>query len=74
MNSDKRFIGFQCGCILLIPLINLSVGGWSVHYLLNVFFDKDIPWYGDALIGLFVAELSIPVAIVIALLQWLGAI
>ncbi len=63
-----------CGCLILVLLFNLAVGGWSVDYLLRFFLDKDIPLIGDVLIGLFVAEASIPVAIVIALLQYFGVL
>lgn len=55
-------------------VFNLFVGGWSVNYLLLFFLDKTISFLGAMLIGLFVGEVSIPVAITIALLKWFGAI
>lgn len=65
---------YSCGCIILVLLFNLAIGGWSVNYLLDFFLDKDIPIIGDVLIGLFVAEFSVPVAIVIAMLQFVGVL
>lgn len=52
------------GClIVIIPvLFNLILGGMSVNYILS-WFGKDMSVLGDMLMGLFVAELSIPVAI-----------
>jgi hypothetical protein len=64
------------GCLfyLSVFLFNVFVGAWSVNYLLAVFFTKTIPFWGAALIGLFVAELSVPVAIVVWLLQASGVL
>ena len=64
--------GSWCGCLLWIALIvfNVLVGGWSVEYLLEFFLNKAIPFLGAMVIGLFVGELSVPVAIVIAILKW----
>lgn len=69
----KQESSVACGCWLLILLFNLALGGWSVDVILGL-FEKDIPWYGDLLIGLIVAELSVPVALVIVILQFFGAI
>lgn len=47
----------------LIMLFNISIGAWSVGEILS-WLGKDIPLIGDMIIGLFVAEISVPVAIV----------
>ena len=60
-----------CGVVLFILLLNVTIGAWSVDYILN-WFSRDIPWIGDAVIGLFVGELSIPVAIIGWILQLFG--
>lgn len=52
------FIGF-----FAILLFNLIVGAWSVIEILS-WFGKSIPLLGNVVIGLFVAEISVPVAIV----------
>jgi hypothetical protein len=52
-------------------ILNLTVGGWSVDAILS-WFGKDIPFLADTVIGLFVAELSIPVAIVGSILKAFG--
>lgn len=64
----------SCGCGLLIVVFNLFVGGWSVNYLLQFFLAKTIPFFGAMLIGLFVGELSVPTAIVVALLKIFGVL
>lgn len=64
----------NCGCALLLALFNILVGGWSVVYLLNVFADKAISFLGACLIGLFVAEISVPLAIVTWLLKSFGVL
>ena len=61
-----------CGCWLIVLLINVSVGGWSVQYLIDVVFNEVIPFWGAAVIGLFVGELSIPAAIIVWLLKFFG--
>jgi hypothetical protein len=72
MNNNKSL--FNCGCMLAVMIFNILVGSWSVDYLLNFFLAKDIPFIGDALIGLIVAEISVPVAVVIWLLQMFGVL
>lgn len=65
---------FSCGCILLVLIFNILIGGWSVNYLLAFFLEKDIPFFADALIGLFTAEISVPLAIIVWLLQQFGVV
>jgi hypothetical protein len=61
-----------CGCYLLVFVFNVLVGGWSVSYLITTFLDKTIPFWGAMLIGLFTAEISVPVACVVWLLKLFG--
>lgn len=56
--------GFSCGCILAFIAFNISIGAWAFDGCLDMLWGKDIPWYGDAICGLFLAEIAIPVAIV----------
>lgn len=62
-----------CGCIptVIIFLVNVTIGAWSVMEILS-WFDKSIPTIGNVLIGLFVGEVSIPVAIVGWILRYFG--
>lgn len=60
--------------MLLIVIFNLLVGGWSVNYLLDFFLQKTISTFGAVIIGLFIAEISVPVAVVIALLRHFGVL
>lgn len=50
------------------------IGGFAAQYLIWVFFAKDIPWYGDALIGLFGGGIAVPAAIVVWLLRSFGVL
>lgn len=52
----RRFIAF-------FIILNLTIGAWSVNEILS-WLDKDIHFIFDMLIGLFLGEMSIPVAIV----------
>lgn len=45
----------------------LSLVGWSVDFLLS-FFDKDIPFVADFIIGLFLGAVTISIAIVMKII------
>ena len=51
--------------ILVIAFLafNVFIGGWSVDVILG-WFGRDISTFGDMMIGLFTAEVSVPVAII----------
>jgi hypothetical protein len=66
--------GVNCGCIVLIGIFNLALGGWSVNYLIHFFTNDKIPFLAAALIGLFAGELSIPGAIIVAILRMFGVV
>ena len=70
MHEEKSFSIVTCGCWFLVALFNVLVGAWSVNYILLYFLGKMIPLWGAMLIGLFTAEISVPVAVVIALLRF----
>lgn len=61
-----------CGCWILVLVFNVLIGGWSVNYLLDFFLQKTIPFIGAALIGLVAGEVSVPVAIIVAILRFFG--
>lgn len=63
----------NCGCIiyLVLVLFNIFIGGISVDYILS-WFGKDIPNIADGVIGLFVGEISVPIAIIGWILQACG--
>ena len=64
----------RIGCILLIVLlaINLSIGGLCFDYALYSILGKDIPFYGDAIAGLFLGEIAIPLALVCWIVRLCG--
>jgi hypothetical protein len=60
--SDTSEVGFGGWvCILLFFAI---VGGLCSNYILGVTTGIDIPWYGDAIIGVFATGIVIPGAVV----------
>lgn len=69
--NESSGSGTAYGCGIFIILFNLFVGTWSVDNILS-WFGKDIPLIADLLIGLFVAEISVPVAIVGEILRACG--
>lgn len=60
-----------CGIYLFILALNLTVGAWSVIEILS-WFGKSIPLIANVIIGLFVGEFSIPVAIIGYILKVCG--
>jgi hypothetical protein len=60
------------GCVVAWLAFLLVFGGWSVNYCLNVLLQKDIPFVGDILIGLFAGSITIPLAIVLWILSLFG--
>lgn len=72
--SDGAINAVSCGCGLLLIAFNFLVGGWSVNYLLEFFLEKTIPFIGAAAIGLVAGEISVPVAVVIAILRHFGVV
>ena len=49
--------------VIIISLINISIGAWSVGEILS-WFGKSIPLIASVIIGLFAGEISIPIAII----------
>lgn len=72
MRDNENVMG--CGCVVTLVSFNLLVGGWSVDYLLTFFLSENIPFVADMFIGLFTAELSVPVAVVVAVLRAFGVL
>lgn len=59
-----------CGCAVLI--INTTIGGWCFGYVLEALLGKDVPWYADALAGLFLGQFMIPAAVISWILKLCG--
>lgn len=53
----------ELGCVGLIA-INISIGGWCFGYSLESVLGEDIPWYADAVAGLFLGQFAIPSAVI----------
>ena len=55
----------KLGCLGIIALLvlNITIGAWSIVEILS-WFGKTIPTIASVALGLFVGEISIPVAIV----------
>jgi hypothetical protein len=62
-------VGLGLGVFIL--LLNISIGAWSIIEILS-WFGKSIPLLANVIIGLFVGEFSIPVAIIGYILKACG--
>lgn len=69
--SQPHF-ALSCGCAILLLVLNLALGAWSVNYLLLTFLGKVIPLGWAVIVGLFAGEFTIPAAAVVAILRSLG--
>ena len=63
------------GCVMFSAQIalfitNILLGGWSIVYLAATLAHTQISWIGAIIIGLFVGQFSVPVAIVVMLWQY----
>jgi hypothetical protein len=74
MKNETEYAYVNCGCTIFIVVLNLLVGGWSVNYILTFFLDKAIPFFWATVIGLFAGEITIPVAVIVAILHYFGII
>ncbi len=64
-------VGGFFGCITIL-LINIFIGGACFDYVLFAVFGKDIPWYGDAVAGLFLGEFAIPATVIVWIVKLCG--
>jgi hypothetical protein len=60
---EKATGGLSCGCLITILALNLTIGGVCFDYALMSLFGKDVPWYADAIAGLFLGQFAIPIAV-----------
>jgi hypothetical protein len=62
--SGAGILGGTFGCFLIVLAFNLLVGALMFQYCLFQIIGKDVPWYVDAIAGLFLAEFLLPVTVV----------
>jgi hypothetical protein len=62
-------VSINCGCGIALLVFNLVLGGWSVNYLLDVIFEKTIPFFWAMVIGLFSGQFTVPIAIIVKILE-----
>lgn len=74
MEDFDFFSLFSCLFYLVLLVIVFLLAGWSVNYLAGLFLLKTVPFFVAMLIGIFIGEVTIPVAITIYLLKLFGAI
>lgn len=57
-----------CGCFsitgLVMVILNLAFGGLTFQYVLWSIIGRDVPWYWDIIMGLFLGEITIPAWII----------
>lgn len=69
MKDYDEFGGF-CFVQTIALIIYTMAGAWSVYYLLEFFGLKTIHIFWAIIIGFIAGEVSIPVAIIIAILRF----
>jgi hypothetical protein len=61
--TGAGLFGGTCGCWILVLLINLTIGSFCLNYALDTIVGTTLPWLLAGVLGLFLGELTIPVAI-----------
>ena len=61
-----------CGCMVLFLIFNATAGFISVGYLMSTLADKTLPFWGQFLIGLIAGEITVPLALVVWILEICG--
>lgn len=64
-------INFGCLGITLLIIMNVTCGGWSVNQILS-WFNKDIPFFFDVIIGILAGFVTVPVALIGWILRFCG--
>jgi hypothetical protein len=65
---------FQCGCVLLVLALNLTVGIWSINYLLDTFVGARAATFPTILGAVLLGEITIPIAVFVWILESAGFI
>jgi len=60
----KAEASLGCITIIMILLFNIIIGSMSINYITN-YFGKDLPTIADVFLGLFLAEISVPIAFIL---------
>lgn len=60
------------GCVTGVIVVNATLGGIAFNYALASLMGKNIPWIADAIIGLFLGEITIPVALICWVIRLCG--
>lgn len=63
-NTDGTASGGLCLIVVVILLINLTIGGLCFNYSLNSCFGKTANFWIAGVCGLFLGEVTIPAAII----------
>ena len=61
-----------CGCYLAVVAFNVTLGAWTFAYCLDTIFGRIVPWYADAVAGLFLGELTVPGAVICWIIKLCG--
>lgn len=62
-----------CGCLAAILILNLTLGAYCFAYSADVMFGAKVPFFLALVGGLFLGELTIPVAVICWILVICGA-
>ncbi len=71
-NQPSSTTSVNCGCLILVILINVTIGAYAFAYCLDSFFAKDASGAVDIIGGLVLGEIVIPLAILCWILKVCG--
>lgn len=70
--SADHGCGVTCGCLIILLILNLTLGAVCVQYDLYSLWGAELPWYGNVGIGLVAGEVAVPIAIVCWIVRQCG--
>lgn len=77
-HTDSGGGGCACTTLVLLLVVNLLIGGFATEYVAefwSAYFGhpKDLPFWIAAVAGLFLGEITIPLAILTWIFSWMVA-
>ena len=64
-SSSAGLCGLNCGCLIIVMIVNLTIGGYCLNYSLDTILGTTISsWLLAGILGLFLGELTIPLAVI----------
>ena len=62
----------NCLGMIIYLIISGTIGGMCIEYLSNTLLDKNLPMWADILIGFLGSSLTIPITVIVYILECCG--